>query len=374
MKETLSNISTKPHYAILDGLRGIAAIMVLWFHIFEAYATSRYDQIVNHGYLAVDFFFMLSGFVIAYAYDDRWKWLSVADFFKRRLIRLHPMVIFGAILGGALFFLQRHEFFKTDSVTWGALAFATFVTALLFPMSPTAEIRGLGEMFPLNGPTWSLFFEYIGNICYVLFLRKFSRKLLIVWVILMGISLANFSFFIEEGYLSVGWTMTFWGTIGGALRLLFSFSAGLLLARVFSPKPVKKAFWFGALALIIATAMPHIGGEQMAWANGIYELCCIMIIFPCVIYAGASQQQISPFTEKVCKFLGDISYPLYMVHYPFIYIYYGWVGRTKLPFSETIWGALAVVFGSILLAYVSLKIYDEPVRQYLTNRFLKKKN
>lgn len=96
---------TKPHYDILDGLRGVAAIMVVWFHLFEAYATSHLDQRINHGYLAVDFFFILSGFVIGYAYDDRWKKkMSVKDFLKRRLIRLHPMVVMGAVIGAVMFF------------------------------------------------------------------------------------------------------------------------------------------------------------------------------------------------------------------------------------------------------------------------------
>ena len=79
--------NTKPHYEILDGLRGVAAIMVVWFHIFEAYATSHLDQRINHGYLAVDFFFILSGFVIGYAYDDRWGKMKITDFIKRRVIR-----------------------------------------------------------------------------------------------------------------------------------------------------------------------------------------------------------------------------------------------------------------------------------------------
>ena len=95
---------TKPHYPILDGLRGIAAVVVVWYHIFEAFATSHLDQIINHGYLAVDFFFMLSGFVLAYAYDDRWGKMSTGAFLKRRLIRLHPMVLFGAVLSAALFY------------------------------------------------------------------------------------------------------------------------------------------------------------------------------------------------------------------------------------------------------------------------------
>ena len=87
-------IQPKPRYEILDGLRGVAAVMVVAFHILETHATSHLDQIINHGYLAVDFFFVLSGFVIGYAYDDRWaKGMSFGTFFKRRLIRLQPMVI-----------------------------------------------------------------------------------------------------------------------------------------------------------------------------------------------------------------------------------------------------------------------------------------
>lgn len=77
---------TKPHYNILDGFRGVAALTVVWFHIFEAFATSHIDQRINHGYLAVDFFFILSGFVMGYAYDDRWKTMSLKEFFKRRII------------------------------------------------------------------------------------------------------------------------------------------------------------------------------------------------------------------------------------------------------------------------------------------------
>ena len=99
--------SEKHHYHILDGLRGVAAIVVVWFHIFEAYATSHVDQIINHGYLAVDFFFMLSGFVIGYAYDNRWKTMTTREFIKRRLIRLKPMVATGAIIGALIFNFQR---------------------------------------------------------------------------------------------------------------------------------------------------------------------------------------------------------------------------------------------------------------------------
>ena len=155
---------TKPHYTALDGLRGVAAITVVCFHIFEAFATSHLDQRINHGYLAVDFFFMLSGFVVGYAYDDRWGTMTTMDFIKRRIIRLHPMVVMGAIIGAVLFYFQGCSVWDVSKVTVSALLLATVLNALLIPALPGHEVRGLGEMFPLNGPSWSLFFEYIGNI------------------------------------------------------------------------------------------------------------------------------------------------------------------------------------------------------------------
>ena len=104
-------LSAKPHYPVLDGLRGVAAVMVVAFHLCEAHATSRFDQTINHGYLAVDFFFLLSGFVIGYAYDDRWAKMRIGNFFKRRLVRLQPMVVMGMIIGAICFYWQ-------DSVVW----------------------------------------------------------------------------------------------------------------------------------------------------------------------------------------------------------------------------------------------------------------
>ena len=134
---------TKPHYDILDGLRGVAAIMVVWFHLFEAYATSHLDQRINHGYLAVDFFFILSGFVIGYAYDDRWKKkMSVKDFLKRRLIRLHPMVVMGAVIGAVMFYFQGCSVWDVSAVSLSMLLTATLLNALLIPATPGSEIRG----------------------------------------------------------------------------------------------------------------------------------------------------------------------------------------------------------------------------------------
>lgn len=364
---------TKPHYDILDGLRGVAAITVVCFHLFEAFATSHLDQRINHGYLAVDFFFILSGFVIGYAYDNRWGTMKTTDFIKRRIIRLHPMVVMGAIIGAIMFYTQGCEVWDVSKIALSALFIATFFNALLIPATTGTEIRGVGEMFPLNGPSWSLFFEYLGNLLYVLFIRKFSTKVLGLLVLATGCGLAAFAILGPLGDICVGFSLTGTEFTGGSLRLLFSFTAGLFLSRIFKPTKVKGAFWICTLSIVALLAVPRIGGAEHLWMNGVYDTMCCVVFFPLLVYIGASGKSTDRYTTRICKFLGDISYPLYMVHYPFIYLYFAWVKNENLTFEESLPGAVAVVIGSIVLAYICLKFYDTPIRKYLANRFLKRK-
>lgn len=364
---------TKPHYDILDGLRGVAALTVVCFHLFEAYATSHLDQKINHGYLAVDFFFILSGFVIGYAYDDRWRSMSVKDFLKRRLIRLHPMVVMGAVIGAAVFYTQGCSVWDVTTVSVGMLLLSTLLNALMIPATTGFEIRGVGEMYPLNGPTWSLLFEYVGNILYALFIRRLSTRALAVLVVAAACGLGAFAVWGPLGDICVGFAMTGENIGGGLLRLMFAFSAGLLLSRVFKPVKVRGAFWIGAVAIVAVSAVPRIGGSEHLWMNGIYDTLCAVAVFPLLVYIGASGRTTDRITTRVCKFLGDISYPLYMVHYPFIYLYYAWVKNENLLFGESLPGAAALVVGSVVLAYLCLKLYDEPVRRWLTRRLLPKR-
>lgn len=367
---------TKPHYIILNGLRGVAAIMVIWYHIFEAFATSPIDQKFNHGYLAVDFFFVLSGFVIGYAYDDRWSTMKIKDFFKRRLIRLQPMIVMGAIFGFITYLIQGGEMWNGTKVDIPFIILAFILSMFLIPAIPggNAEVRGNGEMFPLNGPSWSLFFEYIGNILYAVVLRKLTTKVLKLVVVVSGIALATFSIGNFSGYgnLGVGWTLADNNFIGGFLRLLYAFSAGLFLSRIFKPIPVKGAFLISSIVIILLLSMPFIGSEDKLWLNGIYDAVCTIIIFPALVYIGASGVTNRKITTSVCKFLGDISYPLYIVHYPFMYLFYSWVWKNELTFADTWPVALSLLFGNILLAYVALKLYDIPVRKFLTKHFKNK--
>lgn len=369
---------SKPHYELLDGLRGVAALFVIWYHVFEGFATSPIDQRLNHGYLAVDFFFILSGFVIGYAYDDRWKTtMTTKNFFKRRLIRLHPMVVMGAVLGAITFYIQGCEQWDGTKVSISMVMLALLLNLFLIPAVPGTgpEVRGNGEMYPLNGPSWSLFFEYIGNILYALFIRRLSTKALTVLVVLAGVALASFAIFNYSGYghLGVGWTLADYNLIGGFLRMFFAFSIGLLMSRNFKPVHIRGAFWICSLVIIAFLSVPHIGGMESPWMNGIYDSVCTILIFPMLVYLGASGKTTDKNTSKICKFLGDISYPVYIVHYPFMYLFYAWLWSENLTFDQTWPVALALFFGNILLAFLCLKLYDEPVRRWMSKKFLAKK-
>ena len=383
----MSNISasafsdTKAHYDLLDGLRGVAALMVIWYHVFEgfAFASNSAIETLNHGYLAVDFFFILSGFVIGYAYDDRWgKSLTMKDFFKRRLIRLHPMVVLGAVLGAITFCIQGSVQWDGTHVTISMVMLSLLCTIFFIPAMPGAgyEVRGNGEMFPLNGPCWSLFFEYIGNILYALFIRRLSNKALTVMVVLLGVALTSFAIFDVSGYgnRGVGWTLDGVNFLGGSLRMLFPFSLGMLLSRNFKPVKVKGAFWICTLVLIALFSVPYLEGAEPVCTNGVYEAFCIVVAFPILVWLGASGSTTDKRSTQICKFLGDISYPIYVIHYPLMYLFYAWLIKNQLyTLGETWQVALCVYALCIVLAYLSLKFYDEPLRKYLAKRFLSKK-
>ena len=374
MKDNNSPVfsDSKPHYELLDGLRGVAALLVMFYHIGEGFATSPMDQHVNHGYLAVDFFFILSGFVIGYAYDDRWKTsLTLKSFFRRRLIRLHPMVIMGAVLGAVAYCIQGCQRWDGTQMPLTMVLIAFLLNLFLLPVVPGtgADVRGNNEMFPLNGPNWSLFFEYIGNILYALFIRKMSTRWLTVLVAAAGLGLGAFAVGNLSGYghLGVGWSMIDWNLLGGFLRLMFSFSVGLLMSRIFRPVKIRGAFWICSAITAVLLSLPHIGGGDRLWLNGLYEAVCTIFIFPVLVWLGASGKTTDKVTSKVCRFLGDISYPVYVVHYPLMYLFYAWLwgGDETIPFSQAWPAAAAVIIGSIILAWLCLKFYDEPLRRWL---------
>lgn len=361
-------LATKPHYPILDGLRGVAALLVVAFHICEAHATSHLDQLINHGYLAVDFFFLLSGFVMGYAYDDRWGKLTIGGFFKRRLIRLQPMVVMGMVIGAICFYFSASDMWPGISAVpvWKLLV-VMLIGCTLIPVPVSIDIRGWQEMHPLDGPGWSLFFEYVVNILYAIGFRKLSKTALSVLVAVAGIVLIHYTVTSKTGDVVGGWSLTAEQLRIGFTRVMFPFFAGLLLSRVVKPTQLNNAFLWSSLLLAVILCMPRIGGAENLRANGLYESFSIILLFPLIVFIGASGKLTEGKGARICKVLGDISYPIYITHYPFIYIYTGWVSNHPgIKLSQAWPWALLTYVVAFAVAYVALKLYDEPVRKWLT--------
>ncbi len=367
---------SKRHFQILDALRGVAAIVVVLFHVLEIYSNGDHTkQLINHGYLAVDFFFMLSGYVMAHAYDDRWNTMTLKDFFKRRIIRLHPMIILGMTIGAICFYFGESPVFPkiADTSLW-QLMLVMLIGYTLIPLPTSMDIRGWNEMHPLNGPAWSLFFEYIANILHALILRKLSKLILSILVIIAAVALIHLAVTSPKGDIIGGWSIEPEQLRFGFTRLLFPYMAGMLLRRLIKPIDRKNTFLLCSLLLILILSIPRIGSNDNLWQNGLFDSLAIIIVFPLIIYLGAIGEVKSKFSEKVCTFLGDISYPIYIIHFPFAYVFYAWVVNNNIPILQGTFVGIGLLILTIILSYFSLKLYDEPVRKWLSKLFMQNKN
>ncbi len=347
-------LRSKHHFEILDGLRGLAAIAVVIFHFME-WAYSDFTQnFIAHGFLAVDFFFCLSGFVIGYAYDDRIRTMGVMEFFKSRLIRLHPLIIFGSVLGLLAFLFDpfggHPELYSTGKTI------LIFLSSILLIPFPVMEERAF-NLFGLNAPSWSLFWEYVANIVYVLILCRINKKALLLLTLIAAAALFFVAY--QSGNLLGGWDKTsFWD--GGA-RILYSFLAGLAIYRF--NWIIKNKLGFMGLCVLLSLAFLLPFGK---W-NFLTEPAVVLFYFPLLISLGAGAT-LSKGLEKLCVFSGKISYPLYMTHYAVLWMFGNYYLSHKPAPAQL---ALIIIFSVILLvgfAYLVMVLYDIPLRKYLNRK------
>ena len=359
MKNPEAVLSTKPHFEILDGLRGVAALAVVIFHFMEWIYPDSSQNFIGHGFLAVDFFFCLSGFVIGYAYDNRLPQMGLKEFFRRRIIRLHPLVVFGSVLGLIGLLVDPFAASPVAYSNWQLLLF--FLCSIFLIPLPVMEDRAFNQ-FGLNAPAWSLFWEYVANICYALFLTKLGRRPLAVLTVIAGLVLFMVSY--RDGNITGGWGKgNFW--VGGA-RLAYSFSAGLLVYR--SGWKWKNKLGFAGLAVLLSLALVMPGSADWNWLT---EPLVVLFYFPLLVSLGAGAR-LSGGMKKFCDFSGKLSYPLYMTHYWGIWFFGSYLTNQK-PTGSTL--VLIVLFGTMFLvafAYGVMVLFDIPVRKYLSGK--RKKN
>lgn len=345
-------LKSKPHFEILNGLRGLAAIVVVIFHFMEIIITDFSRIFIAHGFLAVDFFFCLSGFVIAYAYDSRIADMGLKTFIKVRLIRLQPLVVIGSILGLLTFLFDPYSnLYVIYGFKETALLFIT--SALMIPYPVVSE--RFFNLFNLNAPSWTLFWEYVANFVYATILFRASQKVLTTVVLLAATALFYIGW--QYGNLLGGWDgSTF---LHGLARISFSFSMGMLVYR--SGWIIKNKLGLIGMSVLLMLAFVTPYNEQ--W-SGIIEPIIVVFYFPLILSLGAGAR-LSSKHSKINKLSGDISYPLYMTYYPFMWIFANYVVAKEPSVADLSWVIPVSVISLICLAYIVTEFIDFPIRRYL---------
>jgi peptidoglycan/LPS O-acetylase OafA/YrhL len=353
----------KQHFDVLDGLRGSAALSVVLFHIQAIAVGWRPEQdILPHAYLAVDFFFLLSGFVIGYAYDDRWKRMSIGGFFLSRLIRLHPLAVLGTLLGLASYLFDPFAAGAQHS-RGSALAITLALGLLLLPSPPRLAGRW-SDTHPLNGPAWTLLQEYIANIVYALALRHQSTRVIGILAFVAGIVLAACA--TGQGTLDLG---SDWQSLWIApVRLAFPFLTGLLIYRL-RPRLPRIEIGYLPLTLVLAAVFltPALPVDGVLKANGIFAAFCVIVVFPLVVIAGAHSNA-GRGMARLCRVSGRISYPLYITHFPFVYIWSNYLTVAHPPTGTAIGVGIALAFFILAFAWAAHRLWDIPIREWLSAR------
>ncbi|NSL86905.1 acyltransferase [Chitinophaga sp. Mgbs1] len=347
-------LASKQHFEVLDGLRGIAALAIVVFHLYEFISPDYTKSPIGHGYLAVDFFFCLSGFVIGYAYDERALQLGLKTFFLNRFIRLHPMVIWGSVAGLLGYILDPYIGAASVAAAGAGKIVLAFICSLAMLPFPWLPGRGNG-LFPYNTPAWSLLMEYIINVVYGLVLLRLPKR----WLpVLLGVS----AVWIAAVAWHRGWIITGWDAptfTDGFARVFFSFLAGLTVYRFNLIIRNRLPFLLLGALLVGVFMFPHFTND---W---ITEMILVMLVFPLLLSLGAGAVA-HGWIRRCCNFTGRLSYPLYMTHIWAIWLFGNYLTAEK-PGPVEMYAVAAVVFaGCVLLAYAVLRWYDEPVRKWLT--------
>lgn len=335
-------MAVQERFVALDGLRGLAALAVFCGHagLLGEFPTA---------YVAVDLFFVLSGFVIAHAYEQRLQsgWPALR-FMAIRLVRLYPCYILGTAIGIA-FVVAVVLFGRTaEFVPWRWQAIAAAV----------AMVPGFGgaSVYAFNGPAWSLFYELAANFAYAAGGVRLSTKALLVVSACAGAVLGALGIF--HGDLTVGVLWDPLNVLGGTARVTFGFPLGVAIYRLRSSRlssiRLPTAAIFACAALVLFWTLPP------SWTP-LHDLLAVLLILPLLVVTGANADVRGPFA-RVCELAGAASYPLYAIHAPLLL----WIGvvAERAGLAPSLRLALAIP-GIVLLAFAVDRFFDRPVRRAL---------
>ena len=340
-------------FEVLNALRGVAAIAVAAMHFFY-YTVPLHPANVAP---AVDFFFVLSGFVIAHAYGDQLAGrLGIGRFMLARLIRLYPLYLLGLALGA--FAMATYQWLP-DGHFYSQLAFA-----LVMLPGPVAFDHTNPDLFPLNFPCWSLFFELIANLAYAALAPRLSNRALGAIIMLGFVGLVASA--LVTGSLDNGTVRpTF---LGGLARVTFGFFAGVALYRRWCVRPSR--FALPPLLLFVLLLLP-LCVKPGPPIGGLYELVVVTLYLPGIVWLGASATARRSWLS-LCVALGALSYPLYVIHAPVWTEVRAWDNK---QFNEVLhgyapWGGYLLIAGLCLVCWWLDKAVDYPLRRRLSQALI----
>jgi peptidoglycan/LPS O-acetylase OafA/YrhL len=338
------------HLVVLDGLRGVAALVIGALHAKQVLVT--FDRYA-HPYLAVDFFFCLSGFVIALAYERRLQTnMSFGEFTGRRILRLYPVIFLGSLLGGAVYFLGAMR-------EGGSLSQAAIFTVTSLALLPGGFLFGK-DAYPVNAPIWSLFFEVIANLFYAALIPITTRTLLVSAVI-SGAVLASLSYrYGGVAQLGFGSPALF---LGGFARVAFPFIAGLVVYRFVGRLKwkVSPLLAIVGLLLILATPLP------LTWWFDVIAICAII---PLILLAAARAS--AGYMTKPLVILGAISYPFYLIHQPILRVLKHFGPFSRLTAHHPIIAIGLAITVIAIASYPVFLLYDQRLRELFGRMFFPK--
>lgn len=332
------SIEVGRRYEALDGLRGLAAVGVLLYHL--GGWTYR-PWLMAHGYLAVDFFFCLSGFVLAHAYGTRD--ISWSRFMRARLIRVWPLIALSMVAGALVMIGHR------DGIM-GCLVMGL----LVLPRIWVGDEDSFSPLFPLNPPAWSLFLELLASALWFP-ARRLSTLWLVLVIVVSGGVLIGIAY--GMGGVQTGWDRaTYWI---GVIRTIFPFALGWACYRIQPYLRIGAPAWLLALVLLAVLAMPPLD------YTATYDLVCVAIVFPLIVLLGHRDPQGRG--GALCRFSGEISYPLYALHWvlwELLLRAFRALGGKGYPEGFVALAVFLILAG----AWVALRTYDMPVRRWLKLR------
>ena len=354
MKFKITNHSDNPkhRFLLLDGMRGVAAFLVMQRHL---------DYLWNfkpfRSYLAVDLFFLLSGFVIAHAYEPSLKagFLSRWTFLKIRFVRLYPAFLTSLVV----------SIFVQITINGSNSGYANFKLAeLIKPFFLTAGFIPNGHysteyLFPINVPYWSLMFELVVNLLYAMSIR-WLNDFKLTFIVIASVTLLVFISFFNKG-LDVGVVFTLSQLAFGLVRSMFGISCGVLLFRKRGVAPTGWAQSSIALAgLAVAIILLLI--PDFSQFNFLVDLLLVVVLLPLLVWLAS--WNVPRQGQAVLAVLGSASYPIYLFHIPLAGFLSQLLGEgiyNHLPWTGLAYAAIIFAFAAIFETR-----FDVPLRKRLS--------